>query len=402
MVVGAGSPHRVLARGRRLLSRAGLWKPVKPTDDRIDATSVPASAAARLFGEDPDRSPGRPALGSLWPRLVSWLAWIERARHGPHGACVIVHPWESGMDNSPSWDQPLSVVPGSDERAPRTAGRRHVSADQRPSTREYRQYLGIVEALRARWAGTPNAKPPTARSPSRTLFYARSPPGGERPRHGCQLAGLDGYPSGSGGHDHRAGLAALWDDELGLVPPIRCPHSHRSVGPATSVGLCAVHGRCRGRARPMLERVDTWRRLFPGSIPTTDPDDPAFDPIRYWRGPVWVLVNWLVAEGLILVVMRSGPPSLRTATRALVEQGYSEYYDPVPRSGSAGMASPGAPPSPWPGSPGRAGRRPVQRRFRRWGDPISRGQPDRVGRLVRLVAASRCGKNQGADHGIDE
>ena len=29
------------------------------------------------------------------------------------------------------------------------------------------------------------------------------------------------------------------------------------------------------------------------------PDDPSLDPIRYWRGPVWVLVNWLVADGLL-------------------------------------------------------------------------------------------------------
>jgi hypothetical protein len=42
---------------------------------------------------------------------MAWLSWIEPARKGPHGANVVVHPWESGMDNSPSWDQPLSVVP---------------------------------------------------------------------------------------------------------------------------------------------------------------------------------------------------------------------------------------------------------------------------------------------------
>jgi glycogen debranching enzyme len=65
----------------------------------------------------------------------------------------------------------------------------------------------------------------------------------------------------------------------------------------------------------------------PCSIPTTDPDDRSFDPVRDWRGPVWVLVNWLVADGL----MRSGfverAAALRTATRALVERGFSEYYD---------------------------------------------------------------------------
>jgi glycogen debranching enzyme len=86
-----------------------------------------------------------------------------------------------------------------------------------------------------------------------------------------------------------------------------------------------------------MERVDAWRRVVPCSIPTTDPDDPSFDRIRYWRGPVWVLVNWLVADGL----MRSGfverAGALRTATRALVDQRFSEYYDPRTSEGMGGQ-----------------------------------------------------------------
>jgi len=82
-----------------------------PASSGITQPPLPASAAARLFAGDPDRERAVTSLRSLWPGLMAWLSWIERARKGPHGANVVVHPWESGMDNSPSWDQPLSVVP---------------------------------------------------------------------------------------------------------------------------------------------------------------------------------------------------------------------------------------------------------------------------------------------------
>ena len=90
----------------------------------------------------------------------------------------------------------------------------------------------------------------------------------------------------------------------------------------------------------MAARLDTWSQTLAAGIATTDPEDPSFDPIRYWRGPVWVLVNWLVADGL----RRRGhqedvqrAEALRLTTRALVEQGFSEYYDPRNRAGIGGQ-----------------------------------------------------------------
>lgn len=82
-----------------------------------------------------------------------------------------------------------------------------------------------------------------------------------------------------------------------------CDLDHQDVG--TNFGLTEVHaGVAPARLQGMLSRLHSWNQTVPGAIPTTDPYDRSFDPIRYWRGPVWVLVNWLVADGLI----RSGEP----------------------------------------------------------------------------------------------
>jgi hypothetical protein len=314
-----------------------VWKTGhNPPTTGLTQPPLPASAAARLFGEDPDRARAARALRSLWPRLVSWLAWIERARRGPHGACVIVHPWESGMDNSPSWDQPLSVVPEATHVHLERRDVRTVSADQRPSTREYRQYLGIVEALRAAGWDTERQAADSPFAVEDPCFTAITTRAASDLATAANSAGLDGTIPARVAATTRAGLAALWDDELAWFRPYDV-RTLRSIGPATSVGLVALYaGVAEDRSRQMLERVDAWRQTLPGSIPTTDPDDPSFDPIRYWRGPVWVLVNWLVAEGLILAGDAARPAALRTATRALVEQGYSEYYDPRTSLGIGG------------------------------------------------------------------
>jgi glycogen debranching enzyme len=63
--------------------------------------------------------------------------------------------------------------------------------------------------------------------------------------------------------------------------------------------------------------------------PSTSPQDPEFDPHRYWRGPVWPVFNWLLWWSLI----RAGEPERAERMRqASLEQiavgGFGEYFEP--------------------------------------------------------------------------
>lgn len=152
------------------------------------------------------------------------------------------------------------------------------------------------------------------------------------------MAGIDGRHAAAVADALEAGLDALWDDELGWYRPYDTL-AQRPVGPATSTGLVAVWaGVDASRVERMMDRVDGWRSSLPSAIPTSQPDDPSFDPIRYWRGPVWVLVNWLVADGLARAGFAERADVLRTDTRRLVERGFSEYYDPRNAAGIGGQA----------------------------------------------------------------
>jgi glycogen debranching enzyme len=87
----------------------------------------------------------------------------------------------------------------------------------------------------------------------------------------------------------------------------------------------------------MLTRLQGWSSHVKHAVASTDPTARSYDPIRYWRGPVWVLVNWLVADGMLHTGMEAEAESLRVETRSLVEQGFTEYYDPRNGTGIGGQ-----------------------------------------------------------------
>jgi glycogen debranching enzyme len=64
-------------------------------------------------------------------------------------------------------------------------------------------------------------------------------------------------------------------------------------------------------------------------VPSYDLTGPAFDPARYWRGPSWFNVGWLLHRGLrhygaALDAKRLREDLLEAAGRT----GFAEYVDP--------------------------------------------------------------------------
>ncbi|MEE3922350.1 hypothetical protein V2I01_40875 [Micromonospora sp. BRA006-A] len=62
-----------------------------------------------------------------------------------------MHPWESGLDNSPAWDAPLAGLPADEAvmRAYRRHDTAHADAAQRPTDLDYARYVALVESYRA-------------------------------------------------------------------------------------------------------------------------------------------------------------------------------------------------------------------------------------------------------------
>ena len=63
-------------------------------------------------------------------------------------------------------------------------------------------------------------------------------------------------------------------------------------------------------------------------------DDLQFNPLNYWRGPVWININWMLYGGLKNYGFYEDAKNLKKSIIDLVkEHGFYEYYNPLSGKG---------------------------------------------------------------------
>ncbi len=329
-----------------------------PPTSGITQPPILAVAVHRIWAGARGRAAADSRAAALYPRLLAYHRWWEHARDpGRTGLVTTLHPWETGMDNSPAWDAALARVPAETRTQIRRRDTSHVDASMRPRAEEYQRFIHLVECFRdAGW------DPPRmlAASPFRVADIATNAILLRAERDLLKLARRFGSAAEQTEITARidrmqAAIAGLWSEPNGLYlsrdlitnAAIEVPTSAGLLplfsGTPHTAALTATIRRWGQSARhlvscPRIGRQSTMANFRFGTlVPSTAPDHPSFEPRRYWRGPIWAVVNWMIAEGLGEFGQSQLATDLRSQTAALIaHNGFSEYFDPLTGEGLGG------------------------------------------------------------------
>ncbi|PWS38058.1 neutral trehalase [Falsiroseomonas bella] len=283
----------------------------------------------------------RPRIATLAHAAARSHAWWRAARDPEGiGLVAVLHPWETGSDNSPAWDAALARVPQDTTTPVRRRDTGHVDAAMRPRDEDYRRYIHLLDTYRAAgwqpaamWRAAPfriaevqvSAILCRAAQDLSSVFDELGEPGAAAAQRALATHLAHGLDAA-----WRPALSRFVSRDLVAGEDIAAP-TQAGFLPLLALDLDAP------RRKAVLAEMRRWSAGCVLGLPTTPPYHPAFDAKRYWRGPVWAVVDWLLAEGL----RRNGEAEAAQALiapllAAIARAGFDEYFDPLTGEGLGG------------------------------------------------------------------
>jgi len=249
------------------------------------------------------------------------------------GLVYIYHNWESGTDNSPIWDDIWDTMSSPEYNFERR-DTSHVDPSQRPSKREYDHYLHIIEIAKENNyddAKIAELSPFLVQDPLFNSMLIKS-----------NEALIKLYKRIGNNQDKINQLQKwqeksvtsfndkLFDKKLGayIHYDLRNEKPLRFVSSSSFSPLYAnipSKERAEILVKTMMDKFGNENQYLCASF---DPTDERFNPKKYWRGPVWVNLNWILYKGLKQYGFNDIAKRIKEDTIEIIEKnGFYEYFD---------------------------------------------------------------------------
>ncbi len=319
--------------------------PKEPAGSGVCQPPIHATAVLLMLENCKDRKKAMDFAREIYPKLKAWHDFLYRERDPKNDGLVYIrHPWASGMDNSPTWDKVLENMQPYDSEMPeyeRTDVDGEESREERPSDFSYDRYVRLLAFFKERdyneYKIREDGCPFMVES---VLFNSILCRAGRDLAIIAEWMGEDPTP-----FHHQSNRTAkainkkLWDEESNIYLDYDLVGDER-IEDHSLAGFLPLYAQIPSpaRAQKMFEYLDTGSFCELGgdclALPSYDRRQSEFNSKKYWRGPIWINLNWMLYHGL----KRYGHPKYdlfikKSIIYLAALTGFHEYYDPVTGEG---------------------------------------------------------------------
>jgi len=302
----------------------------------ITQPPVHAFILERIYEMHPKSQEVKDFIKAFLPKLFKLHKYYYTHRDPENeGLIYIYHPWASGRDNSPLWDDLVKTIPINKEDLPPYERYDNKKADpsERPSDRDYDIYVYLMEmGKKHQYRGIEIAK----ESPfvvQDTLYNAVLIKSNDSLISLGQEFGFDTREIEElNALSKKSFDEKLWVDELDMYAPYDLRNKKhiklKEIGAFVSLYAGIPN---QERAEKLIDYIDFLGEREDGYriMPSFDPDHWIFDPKKYWKGPVWSQMNWLLYQGCKKYGHHGTANILKWDFLELVNNlGFYEYFDP--------------------------------------------------------------------------
>jgi hypothetical protein len=283
---------------------------------------------------------------SIYPALLAYHQWLYNERD-PHGEGLVlqIHPWETGLDNTPPWmaemhehqlplwirfieKTRLDIIINLFRRDTKS-----VPIDQRFSTIEVLTLFDMQRRLRRKAYNINKVLDHNLLSIEDLAFNSMFIRANQHLRDIAKAIRED-LPDELVLRMEKTekALDELWDPYSSQYYS-RDFVTHRLLKVPTVASLLPLYAGTISpeRAKLLVKQIENEHIFGPAfPVPSVPINSFWFQPKRYWQGPAWVNLNWLLIDGLKRYGFNEHASALRESTLEMVEKsGCYEYFDPL-------------------------------------------------------------------------
>ena len=337
----------------------GVWRswlnPYAPNDVTTTGITQPPMLAEAVVqvGKKLEWPERRSWYHMMYPALLKHHEWLYRERD-PHGEglVLLVHPWETGLDNTPPWMDEMHehlmpfwirlVEKSHFDRVINLFRRdtKSVLIDERFSTIESLMLMDIQRRLRRKRYDINKILDHSLFAIEDLTFNSILI------RANCHLRDIakslrETLPEELEVHMKKTEqtLEELWDPYSAQYYS-RDFITHRLLKTPSIATLLPLYAGTisKERAEKLVRLTENEHSFGPAyPVPSVPLNSFWFHRKLYWQGPTWVNMNWLIIDGLQRYGFKDHAEALRESTLEMIKKsGFYEYFDPI--DGSAAGA----------------------------------------------------------------
>lgn len=346
-------PHMIFATdNQKYHAGPSLWdshvSPYAPTKLNTSGITQPPMLAEAIqrVGKRMKKADRQKWYRKLFPRVLAYHNWLYEERD-PHGIGLVIniHPWETGMDNTPPWmhqmaqhQMPtwiklveLSRLDTVLERFRRDTSQ--VAPDERMTTLEALMLYNVARRLRRKGYDIDRILT-RSHFMIEDVFYNSILIRANEILKEIAAEIDEEIPATllSSMNMATKAINELWDDETGMFYS-RNFILHDLIVEPTIASLMPLYSGAISHTKAkriveLMRNPNQYGTKF--GVPTVPISSADFDERRYWQGPVWINTNWLLIDGLKRYGFKEEAKNLTNVSLELVTRsGSHEYFSPI-------------------------------------------------------------------------
>jgi len=261
-------------------------------------------------------------------KIKKYHEWLIKYRDPKNtGLVSILHPWESGYDNSPLWDYSMNEVKVEKNLRYKRGDNKVINPEYRPLDDDYDRYVTIKNHLRKNKYNPKSLYNESMFNVIDVGFNSIFLRANKDLTELLKIFNLEDKKLEKYIFKSEIQIAKLYNEKKKIFINYDVKNKKKIIVPSiTNYFILFADLKNVSINKKIIKNLKNYNQDKKYLFSSIKPNYKKFEEKRYWRGPVWINCNWIIYQGLKNKDKKFANKIKEKTINLIKENGFYEYY----------------------------------------------------------------------------